>query len=251
MSEPTSLAKPSPAAVQDEPARRRSDLLEAAAISEIGLSEEDLTPKARAALVALLEENERLRQSLATARARVARFEQLADCDSLVPAFNRRAFMRELRRTISYGARYASVNSVLYFDINGMKEINDTLGHAAGDAALMRIARVLDANLRDSDIVGRLGGDEFGVILKNANAERARKKAASLAHALAAEPVHWQGWPIPVEAAFGVHEISEEDTALSALYAADQSMYAQKDEVRRAKLLRRPGADRPTGKRTA
>lgn len=200
--------------------------------NEIGLDRKDLTPQVRAALAALAQENEALRQSLAEARNRVTYFEKLADRDSLVPAYNRRAFMRELRRTISYGARYGTVNSVLYFDINGMKRINDTLGHAAGDAALMQIAKVLDANLRDSDTVGRLGGDEFGVILVNAGFEQAQKKAVALASAIAAETVRWEGWSIPLETAFGTHAITDEDTALSALYAADQSMYLQKEAVR-------------------
>ena len=194
---------------------------------------------ARAAIEALARENETLRRDLAAARSRLVYFEKLADHDSLVPVYNRRAFMRELRRTISYGARYGTVNSVLYFDINGMKGINDTLGHAAGDAALMRIATVFQANLRDSDTIGRLGGDEFGVILVNADGERAQKKAATLAAAVAAEPLRWEGWSIPLEAAFGTHRISDEDTAMSALYAADQTMYRQKEDLRAQRRTRR------------
>lgn len=213
-------------------------------VGDIGLSEDELTPNVRAALDTLARENDRLRQSLAAARNRVAYYEKLADRDSLVPAFNRRAFMRELRRTISYGTRYGTVNSVLYFDVNGMKGLNDTLGHAAGDAALTQIARVLDANLRESDTIGRLGGDEFGVILVNADAEHGRKKAAALAAAIAGATLRWEGWAIPLETAWGTHTIADDDTALSALYAADQSMYRQKEELRAWKLAERSTARR-------
>jgi diguanylate cyclase (GGDEF)-like protein len=213
---------------------------------EIGLDPAELTPTVRAALSALARENDELRRSLAGARGRLAFFEQLADRDSLVPAYNRRAFMRELRRTISYGARYGTANSVLYFDLNGMKGINDTLGHAAGDAALVQIARQLVANLRDSDSVGRLGGDEFGVILVNADRDTAERKAAALATAVAAEPLRWEGWSIPLETAHGTHTIGDEDTALSALYAADQAMYQQKERLRAAATARRAAA--PVGR---
>lgn len=220
------------AAPRDSVPRTRSDRDPAAAL---GLDIGDLPPKTRAVVEALALENDALRRDLAAARSRIVYFENLADRDSLVPVYNRRAFMRELRRTISYGARYGTVNSVLYFDINGMKGINDTLGHAAGDAALLRIAQVLDANLRDSDIVGRLGGDEFGVILVNAGRDAACRKARALAGSIAAEPLRWDGWSIPLEAAYGVHTVTEEDTALSALYAADQIMYRQKEELRARK----------------
>src|SRR3546814_12181986 len=70
---------------------------------------------------------------------------------------------------------------VLYFDVNNLKRINDQHGHAAGDAALKKIADVLLANVRESDLVGRLGGDEFGVILVQVDETVGREKAASLA----------------------------------------------------------------------
>ena len=75
---------------------------------------------------------------------------------------------------------YGSPGSVLYFDLNGMKHINDKYGHPAGDATLQHFATVLVNNVRDSDVVGRLGGDEFGVILAQADMAQAEEKAGQL-----------------------------------------------------------------------
>ena len=129
--------------------------------------------------MALLDEVSRLRQELDLTRKRISHLERMADEDSMLPIANRRAFVRELTRLISYSERYGTAGSVLYFDLNGMKEINDRYGHPAGDEALRHFARLLVANVRDSDVVGRLGGDEFGVILAQADEAQARDKAGS------------------------------------------------------------------------
>ena len=86
----------------------------------------------------------------------------------MTPVINRHAFVRELTRVVSYGERYAMPSSLLYIDLNGLKQINDTYGHPAGDAALMKLATILTEQVRGSDIVGRLVGDEFGILLVHA-----------------------------------------------------------------------------------
>jgi len=131
----------------------------------MGVGAGELTPKVRDALMQLMAEVDSLRRELEQIRARIEYLERLADQDSLAPVANRRAFVRELTRIMAVSARYDVPASVVYFDVNGLKEINDTHGHAAGDAILMRVADVLIENLRESDVVGRLGGDGFAVIL--------------------------------------------------------------------------------------
>ncbi|HJT15087.1 MAG TPA: diguanylate cyclase, partial [Dongiaceae bacterium] len=113
----------------------------------LGLNETELSPNVRAALVALLDEVSRLRQELDLTRKRISHLERMADEDSMLPIANRRAFVRELTRLISYSERYGTAGSVLYFDLNGMKEINDRFGHPAGDEALRHFARLLVANV--------------------------------------------------------------------------------------------------------
>ena len=89
--------------------------------------------------------------------------------------------MRELTRYIAFTGRYNTPASLIYFDLNLLKKVNDTHGHAAGDAVLKHFSRVLLAHVRDSDCVARLGGDEFAVLLTHADQEQALKKADLLA----------------------------------------------------------------------
>jgi diguanylate cyclase (GGDEF)-like protein len=193
-----------------------------------GIADSKLTPELRAALTELHEENEAMRRELKDARTRIAQLERLADEDSLAPIANRRAFVRELSRMIAFTRRYGSPSSVVYFDVNGMKQINDTHGHPAGDAALRHVAETLCNNVRSSDIVGRLGGDEFGVILTQTGQEQATAKAISLAEAIGGTVLHWGNIEIPVSAAYGVYSFSGSDDAQVAIEAADQAMYKQK-----------------------
>src|SRR5579875_1498012 len=98
--------------------------------------------------------------------------QQLADHDPITNLFNRRRFERELDRIVSECARYDRSAALLVLDLDGFKEVNDLHGHAAGDEILVKVGALLQAAVRDSDIVGRLGGDEFGVIVQEAAARR-------------------------------------------------------------------------------
>ncbi|MDP6344948.1 MAG: GGDEF domain-containing protein, partial [Alphaproteobacteria bacterium] len=126
--------------------------------SVMGIPEPELTPKVRQAIMTLMQEVDNLRNDLERANSRLVHLERLADQDTLVPIPNRRAFVRELSRVISYSQRYDTPASLIYFDLNNFKQINDDHGHAAGDAALLHVADTLLENLRESDAVGRLGG---------------------------------------------------------------------------------------------
>ncbi len=182
----------------------------------------------RETLAKLQAEREAMLRELEEARARIVQLERLADEDSLAPIANRRAFVRELSRMIAFTRRYGPPSSVIYFDVNGMKQINDTHGHPAGDAALRHVAAVLCKNVRESDIVGRLGGDEFGVILAQTSQEQANAKALSLAEAIGATALSWGKFRIPISAAYGVYSFTGNDDAQVAIEAADKAMYTQK-----------------------
>jgi diguanylate cyclase (GGDEF)-like protein len=179
-------------------------------------------------LARLRAERAAMQRELEDARARIIQLERLADEDSLAPIANRRAFVRELSRMIAFTRRYGPPSSVIYFDVNGMKQINDTHGHPAGDAALRHVAEILSNNVRESDIVGRLGGDEFGVILAQTNQEQANAKASSLAQAIGSTALSWGKHEIKLSAAFGVYSFTGSDDAQVAIEAADQAMYKQK-----------------------
>lgn len=216
-------------------ARRKLDAASLAALPETadilslaGLTESELTPKLRQALMGLMAEVEQLRRELGEARARIGYLERLADEDPLMPVANRRAFVRELTRMMSFAQRYGTAASIAYFDINNLKQINDRHTHAAGDAALLQVARILVENVRNTDVVGRLGGDELAVLLVQTDQPLAEQKAAHLAAAVAAQPLLWQGHEIPLGVAYGVYSFSGGENVGDALDAADRAMYAAK-----------------------
>jgi len=192
------------------------------------IPEGEMTPRVRAMVAALNGEVEILRRDLKSARDRLAEAERAADQDQLLPVLNRRAFARALGRHISAMARYGTQASLLYFDLDGFKRINDAYGHAVGDAVLAHFARLLSANVRDSDSVGRLGGDEFAIVLAHASALQATKKAETLTRMLTTAPAEWNGARIPVSFSYGTSEIAGGDSVETALARADEAMYAQK-----------------------
>ena len=205
----------------------------AATASVMGIPEAEFTPKVRAAIMALMAEVEKLRRELQQTQTRIGYLETLADEDPLMPIPNRRAFVRELSRMMSFAERYDTPSSVIYFDVNGLKAINDTLGHAAGDAVLSEVAQALLKNVRDSDFVGRLGGDEFGVILAYTDQATANEKGTSLAAAIASRPITYQGRTIRVSVSWGAHSFRGGSDAASALDAADRAMYERKKAQQR------------------
>jgi len=130
--------------------------------------------------------------------------------------------------------RYNTPASLIYFDLNHLKKTNDTHGHAAGDAILKHFADVLVTHVRDTDCVGRLGGDEFGVLLSHANQDQALKKADALAKALKDSPTEWNGNSFTVSFAYGAFELKSGDNPDVAMARADQAMYEQKKSQRSA-----------------
>ncbi len=200
-----------------------------------GVPAVELTPNVRRALDTLMAEVEQLRTELEDARSRIGFLEKLVDEDPLIPVVNRRAFVRELTRMMAFAQRYGVPASILYFDINGMKRINDTYGHAAGDATLVTIAKVLLENVRTTDVVGRLGGDELGVLLVQADQALADRKAAELVALIEERPTPWQGTAIHVKVACGAHAFVSGDTAGDIIEAADRAMYHKKTTMKEAR----------------
>jgi diguanylate cyclase (GGDEF)-like protein len=202
--------------------------------SVLGIPDSEFTPRVRDAIMGLMSEVDSLRRELSQTRARLDEAEKTADQDQLLPLLNRRAFVRELTRYIAFSGRYNTPASLIYFDMNHLKKINDAHGHAAGDAALLHFAETLLTHVRDSDCVGRLGGDEFGVLLNHADQDQALKKADALADALRASPTSWNGTEIPVSFSYGAFELKPGDNADIAMARADEAMYAQKKAGRAA-----------------
>lgn len=224
------------AARQDATRRRRAGAATARDVADkaeiLGIPEAELTDMVRVAIGTLLDEVDGLKRELRGAKERLAALETLADADGLTPLLNRRAFVRELGRMMAHSRRYGMPASLIYFDLNGFKTINDRYGHSAGDEALIHVAKLLVEQTRASDVVGRLGGDEFGIVLAQANDEVAHAKAEALRDAIAAHPLQWHDKSIPLAASYGIHTFRPETEPNQALVEADRSMYLNKDAQR-------------------
>ena len=201
-------------------------------MSVMGIPEPELTPKVRQALVTLMEEVGRLRGDLERTRERLAHLERLADQDTLIPIANRRAFVRELSRVMSYVERYETPSGLVHFDVNSFKGINDTYGHAAGDEALHVVSNIFLQSIRESDVVGRLGGDEFGIILAHTDRAGAIEKAEALVESMRRAPFTWAGKRIQLEVAYGIYTFQAGEDPGRALAEADRAMYAHKQSMK-------------------
>ncbi|MEM9015341.1 MAG: GGDEF domain-containing protein [Pseudomonadota bacterium] len=193
-----------------------------------GIPEAELTPKVRETLITLLQEVKALRLELAAAQSKIAETERLADRDPLLDINNRRAFVRELNRMLAMVDRYGIAAALVFIDVNEMKQINDQYGHGAGDAALARVAEVISGNIRQTDAAGRLGGDEFGLILTQVDRETALSKASDLASQISASPVNFKANNFSVSVSVGAIEITRDLDAADALERADAAMYEAK-----------------------
>jgi diguanylate cyclase (GGDEF)-like protein len=176
----------------------------------------------------LIEEISLLRGKVARLQERVEQLDQLAHQDSLINLPNRRGCMRELERLIARVDRYGISAAMLFVDVDGLKMINDTLGHRAGDEALIQIAALLAKGVRHSDVVARIGGDEFGILLESSDDDAAHETAARLIEQISACEVLHDGEALPLGVAIGVGMIDALDTAEAVMERADEAMYRRK-----------------------
>jgi diguanylate cyclase (GGDEF)-like protein len=176
----------------------------------------------------LMAEIGRLRGQVAQLQERVEQLDHLAHQDSLIDLPNRRGFVRELERLIARVSRYDTKGAMLFVDVDGLKLINDTMGHRAGDQALIQIAELLASGVRKSDVVARIGGDEFGILLENADEPNAHETAGRLAEQIAACEFLHEGDTLPLSVAIGVGMIDANDCADEVMARADEAMYRRK-----------------------
>lgn len=156
--------------------------------------------------------------------------ERQAHSDFLTELANRRHFLElaegELARTLRYGKTF----SLLMLDIDHFKAVNDSRGHKAGDVVLQKLARAMQAALREVDVVGRMGGEEFAVILPETNAKEAWEAAERLRLAIAATDIEVDGGaPLRVTVSIGIATLTDKLNDIDAmLRQADEALYAAK-----------------------
>jgi diguanylate cyclase (GGDEF)-like protein len=182
----------------------------------------------RSASMQLAAEVERLVTELERSRARIVDLEAKVDIDPLTDLLNRRGFERELKRSVAYVKRYGVGAALIFLDLDNFKPVNDRHGHAAGDTVLKAVAAAIVAQVRASDVVARIGGDEFAVLLWNVDGAAAAAKAAALERAVYATAVRWSASTLVVGASAGVALAAALDSAGELLARADAAMYARK-----------------------
>ena len=176
----------------------------------------------------LVSEIAALRARIVQLQERIEQLDLLAHEDSLVGLPNRRGFMRALERLIDRVGRYQEKAALLFVDLDGLKVINDSFGHQAGDKALVQVARLLVSGVRKSDVVARIGGDEFAILLVHSDEETARETAGRLIEVIAASDFTHDGEALPLSVAIGAAVIHAEDTPEEAMARADREMYRRK-----------------------
>jgi two-component system, cell cycle response regulator len=158
----------------------------------------------------------------------------LAHTDSLTKLANRRLILEYLEVLTAGNARHADHGAVLLIDLDNFKPINDNYGHDAGDALLVKVGERLKSSVRGEDVVGRLGGDEYIVLLRRLGADEkiARYIAQFVAYKLikaVMEPVDYNGNILLVGASVGIRLFSTETDVHKIISEADAGMYRAKD----------------------
>ncbi|MEM9571053.1 MAG: GGDEF domain-containing protein [Pseudomonadota bacterium] len=214
--------------------KARRDLL-----SALGLDANSLPRHVRAAMEALAGEVLRLREDRDRLRRDLDDAARLADRDTLCPIFNRRAFEREVTREISLSERYGTPLCLIFIDLDRFKLINDRFGHATGDKVIQHVAQTIVDNVRQSDIVGRLGGDEFGIALTHAEFQDAQTKARTLEAIISALTVrdaeNSDLETVQLGASCGAVLWQRGRDAASLIAEADETMFRRKNEKKRAR----------------
>jgi len=158
---------------------------------------------------------------------------QLATMDDLTLLSNRRGFINLGKQAVAMCQRLERPISLLYFDLDDFKAVNDTYGHAEGDYALKSFAKILRNNLRESDVLGRMGGDEFAVILTDSSEHKAREVLERLETAVSVHNgLHKRGYRIAFSAGHVELERARHRSIEDLLAEADARMYTQKRAAR-------------------
>jgi diguanylate cyclase (GGDEF)-like protein len=180
-------------------------------------------------IINLISEVNYLRKQLVYQSDIINKLKQQAMEDPMTGLANRRAFDRELDKAMSMYARYRHNGALLLIDANDFKAINDSLGHLAGDAILRHIANLIRKSTRNTDVVCRIGGDEFAIILHEAVGSSAADKAEHIANLIAVSPCTYEGREIYITVSVGYCCFEDAQDKQELIAKADASMYEQKE----------------------
>ena len=158
---------------------------------------------------------------------------ELAETDGLTGVANRSSFQRILDDSIALGGRNAEPLVLVLLDLDYFKAVNDRWGHEAGDRALQHVCACIDSRLRKTDLLARLGGEEFAILLRGTPTLEARTLVETLRAQIAANPLRYNEQQIPLSATFGLAEWPQDGADAEQLYrCADRRLYQGKHQGR-------------------
>jgi diguanylate cyclase (GGDEF)-like protein len=182
------------------------------------------------ALLFLMLNSQRLAKSLMNVQAEL---EKLAASDMLTGLYNRRKLEELCSQEVAAARERTRFSSMLLIDLDFLKQVNDTFGHPAGDALINSVVKIIRSQLRDTDILGRLGGDEFIEILPSTSHESATLIAEQIREAVWEQPFLWEEHKIRMSVSIGVASLNEDDTNwLDWMKRADNNLYLAKSSGR-------------------
>jgi diguanylate cyclase (GGDEF)-like protein/PAS domain S-box-containing protein len=171
--------------------------------------------------------------NVSATRESARKLEYQASHDALTGLINRREFERRVEEALQEARATNNTHAMYFMDLDQFKVVNDTCGHNAGDELLRQLAMLLKARVRDSDVLGRLGGDEFGVLVHRCPMERAEKTAAMLCDVVQGFRFVWENKSFDLGVSIGVVPIRADTGSVAELFgAADIACYVAKDKGR-------------------
>jgi diguanylate cyclase (GGDEF)-like protein len=194
------------------PSARRSELI-------------SITPDTVQQILAYAAEKE---QALTELKGRISELERLLETDELTGLLNRRGFEHAANRVLANAARYCEKGVLVLIDLDGFKHVNDRHGHAAGDAALKLVGRILNDHIRATDYAARLSGDEFALLWLRALPSALHRRFGDLKRALNTAMLEWNGKKIALQASAGTASYDAKTTLGQLVQRADKAMYRQK-----------------------
>ena len=175
------------------------------------------------------------------------RLRHLAHHDDLTGLYNRRSFEEHLMREIAVANRHGREGTLLLIDVDGLKDVNDTLGHAQGDELLRNVSQMISSRTRETDIVARIGGDEFALLLPATDVEGARRLANDVLVAVRENGMVLGAQRLRASACAGIAGFGvEQTTAQDVMVAADLALYEAKDQGRNRVAVHEPFAAEAT-----
>ena len=176
------------------------------------------------ALLAMEEAEKRIKRQ----ENRIKYLESLSVTDELTQLLNRRGFLMQFRYSLSISRRTKIGGAVIILDLDGFKNINDNYGHAAGDNVLESLGSCLSTTVRDTDFVGRIGGDEFSILMPGATRKTVTRRITRIHAAISGLSFPWNDKNLAISASIGRYDYISTEKQQDILDHADANMYKKK-----------------------